>query len=354
MPKRREEDARATGQVSLLVAVGSKARVRRIEGGCLVGAGSGLSACEDKEEWTEKASKRCKNFFSGRRRGAEKSLSSTLVGPMKVNAKLVTRRKVQKSTGFIIVQNGTRSDGRSQRLSESGSKKREPLRRSGIGDGSTGSSSGEEDKKSKSLEAEIKELYTHSVSHGHFSYTFSLRGVQTSRARMAQGVCSAHVTSLHLTFSLVMFHPPSVQSPHGHLDTSFLSAPSLPNCFRSESAGQAHFHSTSCEPKEFDKITSADGDTTPINDPNCDNISDFSKITRENTGLLAVSTMLEASVSHASHGESKDSMHQETVARQREIRKRRFCDHCCRVDVKEKSTEQYWESLSSDSQRIMF
>ena len=100
-----------------------------------------------------------------------------------------------------------------------------------------------------------------SVSHGHFSYTFSLRGVQTSRARMAQGVCSAHVTSLHLTFSLVMFHPPSVQSPHGHLDTSFLSAPSLPNCFRSESAGQAHFHSTSCEPKEFDKITSVQTET---------------------------------------------------------------------------------------------
>ena len=148
---------------------------------------------------------------------------------------------------------------------------------------------------------------------------------------MAQGVCSAHVISLHLTFSLLMFHPPSLLFPHGHFD-SFPSAPSLPNCSRSESAGLPHFrtsgdefgyladptHSTGYEPKEFDKITSADGDTTPINDPNYDNISDFSKITGENTGLFRVSTMLEASLSHVSHGESKDSMHRETVARQRE------------------------------------
>ena len=198
-------------------------------------------------------------------------------------------------------------------------------------------------------------VYTHSVSHAHFSDTFSLRGVQTSRTRLAQGVCSAHVISHHLTFSLLMFHPPSLLFPHGHFDASFPSVPSLPNCSRSKSAGQAHFrtsgeefgyladptHSTGYEPKEFDKITPADGDTTPINDPNYDNISDFSKITRESTGPFGVSTMLEASVSHVSHGESKDSLHRETVARQRERRKRRFCDQCCRVDVKEKSTEQF-------------
>ena len=85
-------------------------------------------------------------------------------------------------------------------------------------------------------------------------------------------------------------------------------------------------HSTGYEPKEFDKFTSADGDTTPINDSNYDNISDFSKITLENTGLFGVSTMLEASVSFVSLGES--------VARQRE-RKKRFRDQCCRVDVEE-------------------
>ena len=110
-------------------------------------------------------------------------------------------------------------------------------------------------------------------------------------------------------------------------------------------------HSTGYEPKEFDKITSDDGDTTPTNDPNYDTISDFSKTTRISEfskttrvciGLFGVSTMLEASVSHVSHGESKHSMHRETVARQRERerRKRRFSDQCCSVDVKEKSPEQ--------------
>ena len=67
---------------------------------------------------------------------------------------------------------------------------------------------------------------------------------QTSRTRTAQGVCSAHVISPHLTFSLLMFHPPSLLFPHGHLDISFLSAPSLPNYSRSESAGQAHFRTS--------------------------------------------------------------------------------------------------------------
>ena len=38
---------------------------------------------------------------------------------MKVSDKRVTRRKAQKSTGFTTAQNGTRPDGRSQRLSES-------------------------------------------------------------------------------------------------------------------------------------------------------------------------------------------------------------------------------------------
>ena len=184
-------------------------------------------------------------------------------------------------------------------------------------------------------------MCTHSVSHAHFSDTFSLRGVQTSSAR--------------ITLSILMFHPPSLLFPHGHFDSSFPSAPSLPNCSRSESAGLAHLpharrgvwlpgHSyqfAGYEPKEVDKSTSADGDTTLVNDPHYGNISDFQKITRENTGLFGVSTMLEASVSHVFHGESKDSMHRETVARQRERRKRRFCDQCCRVDVKEKSTEQY-------------
>ena len=45
----------------------------------------------------------------------------------------VTKRKAQKSTDFITAQNGTRFDRISQRLSECGSKKREPQRMSGSG-----------------------------------------------------------------------------------------------------------------------------------------------------------------------------------------------------------------------------
>ena len=190
-------------------------------------------------------------------------------------------------------------------------------------------------------------------------------------------VHAGRISSLHLTLSIPMFHPPSLLFPHGHFETTFLSAPSSSNGTRPESAGQAHFrtsaeefgyladptHSTSFEPREFDRTTSVDGDTTTINDPNQDSISDFSKTTRENTGLFGVPAMFETSVSHVSHGEfalqreCQECMPRETVARQREIqreREKRFCDQCWRVDVKEKSTQKHQESFSSDSQRILF
>ena len=77
-------------------------------------------------------------------------------------------------------------------------------------------------------------------------------------------------------------------------------------------------------PKQLDKVTSVDGDTTPINDPDHDSISDFPKNTHENTGLFGVPTVFEASVSQVPHGgfalqrECKESMPRKTVARQRE------------------------------------
>ena len=40
-----------------------------------------------------------------------------------------------------------------------------------------------------------------------------------SRTRMAQGVCSVSHIYLHLAFSVLMFHPPSLLFPHGHFDT---------------------------------------------------------------------------------------------------------------------------------------
>ena len=51
----------------------------------------------------------------------------------RVSAQPVTRRKAQISTGSTIAEDGTKSDGRSQKPSENGSKKREPQRRSGNG-----------------------------------------------------------------------------------------------------------------------------------------------------------------------------------------------------------------------------
>ena len=149
---------------------------------------------------------------------------------------------------------------------------------------------------------------------------------------MAQGVCSAHVISFRLTLSILMFHPPSLLLPHGHFETTFLSARSLPDFTRSESAGQAHLRTSGGEfvatwpiprtpqvtsPKSSRRLLLQTETRRPINDPNYDNISDFSKSTRENPGLFGVSTMSEASVSHVSPGESRDSMHRETVARQR-------------------------------------
>ena len=96
----------------------------------------------------------------------------------------------------------------------------------------------------------VSKLCTHSVSHAHFSDTFSLRCAQTTRTRMAQGVCCAHVFSLHLILSILMFHPPSVLFSDGHFETTFptlTSALSLPNYSRSESAGQAHFRTSGGE-----------------------------------------------------------------------------------------------------------
>ena len=99
-----------------------------------------------------------------------------------------------------------------------------------------------------------------------------------------------------------------------------------------ESAGHAHFRTSSekfgylvksaldtgYEPKKFVKITSVDSDTVLIDDPDVNQISDFSKNKRENTGLFGVLTMFESSVSHVSQNyfciqvESKESMHRET------------------------------------------
>ena len=66
-----------------------------------------------------------------------------------------------------------------------------------------------------------------------------------------------------------------------------------------------------------------------IDDPDLNEISDFSKNTHENTGLFGGLIMFESSVSHVSHDdvalqiESKESMHRETdCEREREREKK--------------------------------
>ena len=58
---------------------------------------------------------------------------SKLIGRTPVNVKPARKRKEKRSRGFTIAQDGTRSDGRSQKLSGSWSRKQEPQRRSGSG-----------------------------------------------------------------------------------------------------------------------------------------------------------------------------------------------------------------------------
>ena len=74
-------------------------------------------------------------------------------------------------------------------------------------------------------------VHTLCVARTFFWLIFLVWRTDISRTRMAQGVCSAHVISLHLTLSILMFHPPSLLFPDGHFETTFptlTSAPSLP------------------------------------------------------------------------------------------------------------------------------
>ena len=80
-----------------------------------------------------------------------------------------------------------------------------------------------------------------------------------------------------------------------------------------------------------------------IDDPDLNEISEFSKNTHENTGLFCVFTMFESSVSHISRDDfalekkANKACIGKPIAREREEGKRRFCDQCCEVDVKEKN-----------------
>ena len=127
---RREKDVPATGQVGLLEEVGSKARTRRVEGGELVGAGSGLAAQENEGKNGRRNNRHvARKLFFGRRMGAEAALRYwSDESKCQACHKEVAHRN---RTGSTIVQGGTKSDGGFQMLSESGSKKQEPQSGSG-------------------------------------------------------------------------------------------------------------------------------------------------------------------------------------------------------------------------------
>ena len=151
-----------------------------------------------------------------------------------------------------------------------------------------------------------------------------------------------------------MFHLSSLLFLHGHFETNLTDAPVhtiLPNFPDPKARVKRTPHEdeqfgclaksvffTGYEPKEFDKITSVDDDTTLINDPD-HNICDFSETTGENSGQFGVSTVFESSVLHVSHGvsvsqkESKESMRSGNRCKtERETKVKRFCDQCCKVD----------------------
>ena len=85
----------------------------------------------------------------------------------------------------------------------------------------------------------------HTVSQAHFLTHFFCVAYRHCIHAWFKGVSSAHVTSLHLRISIIMFHPLSLPFFDGHFETTsptLTSAPSLPNCSRSES--QAHFRTS--------------------------------------------------------------------------------------------------------------
>ena len=82
-------------------------------------------------------------------------------------------------------------------------------------------------------------------------------------------------------------------------------------------------HLTGYAPNRSDQMITADTDATPINDPDNDSISEFSKTTLDNTGWFGVPTVCEPSISQISRGDltlqkqSKESLTRETEGKQR-------------------------------------
>ena len=66
-----------------------------------------------------------------------------------------------------------------------------------------------------------RRTHTHLLSHAHVSGCTphsDMRAYTHGSRSHEKGVCSVHVVSLHLAFSTLMFHSPSLLFPDGHFD----------------------------------------------------------------------------------------------------------------------------------------
>ena len=205
-------------------------------------------------------------------------------------------------------------------------------------------------------------LHAHFSAHSACTVTFAHFSCM-SHTRMDQGqvhekcVCRMSVFVLYLAFSLLMLHP-SLLFLHAYLDITFLSIflPYFPVLQAQDMRHSLASRSMATWPRQQTEVMSPRSSTRSLlwTVTRCSLTIHTSmkfltsRKTHDNTGLFGILSLFESSVSHVSHDdialqmESKVSMHRDTDCQTgKEKGKRRFCDQCCTVDVKEKSTEQY-------------
>ena len=200
--------------------------------------------------------------------------------------------------------------------------------------------------------------------HAHFSAqrvhshicTFLMRCHIHAWLKGAKKFLCTCVVSLHLAFSCLMSHP-SLLFLHGHFEPTFPSAPFLPyflvlkaQGMRNSARGREVWPSGQVRPHHRLWAQRLRQDHT------CGEWHDTHWRSRPKWNLWRLEThtrkldcsMFSQCLNHLFrlfrmmillfNLEAKKSCNRETVARQRE---RRFCDQCCRVDVKGRSTELY-------------
>ena len=180
--------------------------------------------------------------------------------------------------------------------------------------------------------------FTH-LLHAHFSAhsartvtsAYLHAGAHTRMAQVSEKVCCMRMSLISVSPSLSHVSPVSTVSVR-RLSLDFPVRTGDADLTCPESAGNAHLrtsavgfgylakstHHTGYEPKEFDKIT--------VDNLDLENISEFSRVTQESTGLTSVTTMCGPisvlQVSCVDFVLSNERMPRETVRRQREREER--------------------------------